>query len=157
LNQSAAWVWWDGPLDDAVASQIFTVDTLSPMTNNIGFALIGNTNNGRGFWTLATGARCYWMEVTGPYFNAFEFGEGSVCAFFISGGTGGNCDFGYCWAHDMTNDNRNGSDGFAPNPGSSSGFDGVQIHHSIIERIRDNGIGGGGSLTINDCIIRDWV
>ncbi len=158
INQSHPWVQWDGAkvdYEDRYLNARYPVTRLDGATNNCGIVLFGNTNTASAVVNIATGYKAKWFEISGPYVNQSEQGEGSVNAFKIAGGTGGDCEMSWNWIHDMTNDNRSGAEAFNPNPDSSTGFSGVIIHHNFMERVRDNFIGGGGHIDIHDNVLRD--
>lgn len=154
VNFSKSYITFDGALDDGF---VLVGKPLTAITNNTGFCLVGATNIARAVYTYSTGIRFLWCDVSGDYLNSSEFGEGSVAAFFFASGVGTNSEVGYCWVHDMTADPRSGADGISWGPDSASGFAGLSVHHTIIERVRDNFIGGGGCIDIHDCILRDWT
>jgi hypothetical protein len=153
VNGSHPYVRWDGAKSDA-----FSFSSLEAITNNIGIQLYGSTNVARGIYTTPRGTRIKWVEITGPYVNAAEFGEGSVAGIYFAGGVLGDTEVGYCWIHDMTADNRSGADGIDINADSGGDVWGAaNVHHTIIERVRDNFIAGGGGIDIHDNILRDWA
>jgi hypothetical protein len=156
VNQSA--VNTDVHIDGA-RSDSFTVRALSDITNNCGFQFKDGGPVARAIYSHATGTQIKWIEVTGVYSNATEFGETSVSGIFLTAGTLRNTDIGYCWVHDITGDLRSGADGFDLQCGSIPGvFGQAQIHHCIFSHITDNIASGGATgVDIHDNWFLDWV
>jgi hypothetical protein len=145
---------FSGSLDDTFSQM---GKSISANTNNCGWRLVGNTNIQWGIYTYAEGIRVRWFDISGDFLNASEFGEGSAGGIKFFSGVGTNSEVGYCWIHDMFADPRSGAEGvwWTPSSGGNA-FGGLNLHHSVIERVRDNYMSGGGSIDIHDNILGPW-
>ena len=150
------YIQWDGAASDA-----FTVTTTESITNNINLVL-GSTNTSRCVYVNvnpAAGVKLKWIECRETQSPEWVqsvlgiYGE-SVTAGVVYQGSGPHFDneIAYVWVHDLEGDGF----GVSMFSASTNGFQSIDLHHCLVERVRGNFVSATGGDYHHLVLVDEW-